>query len=120
MFIVRTPPSFPYLKGGDLILLPPPDGGGGGWLKIKKKRWKYGAGAGLLKRGDWHFSYLIFSKFVIFTFRNYFILCKIVLYNFAKLCYAFEEKFFFFHHNFRKKSYVTCLKMDLKISNKLR
>ena len=29
--------------------------------------------------GGWHFSYLIFSRFIIFTFRNYFTLCKIVL-----------------------------------------
>ena len=31
------------------------DGGGGGWgvnLKIFKKGWKYGAGAGLLKKGE--------------------------------------------------------------------
>ena len=28
---------------------------------------------------DWHFSYLIFSRFIIFTCRNYFTLCKIVL-----------------------------------------
>ena len=27
--------------------------------------------------GDWHFSYLIFSRSIIFTFRNYFTLCKI-------------------------------------------
>ena len=26
-----------------------------------------------------HFSYLIFSRIIIFTFRNYFILCKILL-----------------------------------------
>ena len=38
-FIVRTPPLF-------LITSP-----GGGNLKNEKKEWKYGAGAGLLKRG---------------------------------------------------------------------
>ena len=31
-----------------------------------------GAGADVLKRGGWHFSYLIFSKFIIFICRNYF------------------------------------------------
>ena len=32
-----------------------------------------GAGAGLLKRkGDWQFSYLVVSRFIVFTFRNYF------------------------------------------------
>ena len=30
-------------------------------------------------RGMWHFSYLIFSRFMIFTFRSYFTLWKIVL-----------------------------------------
>ena len=36
---------------------------------------------------------------------------------FAKLCYAFEEKLFFCHHNFMKKGHSTlrCLKMNLKI-----
>ena len=31
-------------------------------------------GAGLLKEGegDWHFSYFIFSSFLILTFKNYF------------------------------------------------
>ena len=31
--------------------------------------------------GGWHgtFSYLIFSRFIIFTLRNYFTLCEIVL-----------------------------------------
>ena len=38
--------------------------------------------------GDWHFFYLIFSRFIIFIFRNDFTLTKIVL-------YAFEEKLFF-------------------------
>ena len=46
-----------------------------------------------LKGGGWHFSYLILSRFIIFKFRNYFILCKTVLY--VALCY----------HNFTKKSH---------------
>ena len=48
-----------------------------------------GQGQVFLKRmgGGWNFSYLVFSRFIIFTFRHYFIL--------AKLCYAFEEKLFF-------------------------
>ena len=49
-------------------------------------------------KGGWHFSYLIFFRFIIFTFRNYFSCLP-----FAKLCYAFEEKNFFCHHNFMKK-----------------
>ena len=48
-------------------------------------------------KGCWHFLYLIFSRFITLTFRNYFTLCKIVLAS-----YAFEEKLgiFFCHHNF--------------------
>ena len=43
-------------------------------------------GAGLLKGGGGqHFPNLIFSRFIIFTFRNNF-------FPFAKLCYAFKEK----------------------------
>ena len=38
----------------------------------------------LLKGGDWHFSNLIFPRFMIFTFRN-------ITLPFAKLYYAFEE-----------------------------
>ena len=39
---------------------------------------------------------------------------------FAKLCYAFEEKnFFFCHHNFMGKVILSSLKMNLKISFKL-
>ena len=59
-----------------------------------------GGGAGLLKGGggSWHFSYLIFSIFIIFKFR--------ITLPFAKLCHAFEEKVFFFrHHNFKKKGH---------------
>ena len=83
------PLSFLNAEGANVIT----STGGGEGLKNKKEEWKYGAGASLLKRG--HFPYLIFSRFIIFTFRNYLTLCKIVLYTFAKLCYAFEEKFFF-------------------------
>ena len=54
--------------------------------------------------GSCHFFYFIFQRFIIFTFRNCFTLfCKIV---FAKLCYAFEERFMFFcPHNLMKKSH---------------
>ena len=71
--------------------------------------WKYGAGAGLLKSRGWYFSYLIFSRFIIFKFRNYFILCKIALY--VALCY----------HNFMKKSHLKLSKNERKnIPYKLR
>ena len=59
------------------------------------------------------FSYLIFSRFIIFTFRNYFILWKTVLCIWRKII-------FFCHHNYVKKVILTCLKMNLKISHKLR
>ena len=49
-------------------------------------------------KGGWHFSYLIFSRFIIFTFRYYFTLCKIVLYIWRKII-------FFCHHNFMKKGH---------------
>ena len=51
-----------------------------------------------LKGGGWHFSYLIFSRFIIFTFKNYFIFCKIVLCIWRKII-------FFCHHNFMNKGY---------------
>ena len=45
-----------------------------------------------------------FFKVFHFIFRNYF--------TFAKLCYAFEGKSFFFcHHNFKKKGHSSCLRM---------
>ena len=87
IYIVRIPhhPHHPLKSGG---------GGGvnsnylprnGELWKIEKRGWKYGAGADLLKRGDWLFSYLICSRFIIFTFRNYFFLWtgKIILLKFV-------------------------------------
>ena len=60
-----------------------------------------------LKEGGWHFSYLMLSRFIIFTFRNL---------PFTKLCDAFTgyfdyfdyfiivlSFFFFCHHNFMKE-----------------
>ena len=81
-------------------------------LKNKKKGWKYGAGAGLLKRGgSWHFSYLIFSRFIIFAFRNYFTLCKIVLRIWRKIIFSASIILW-------KKVIHSCLNMHLKISHK--
>ena len=52
--------------------------GGGEFEKLRRccGRWKYGAGAGLLKRRGWHFSYLIFTRFIIFRFSNNFVLSR--------------------------------------------
>ena len=48
-----------------------------------------GGGGGGGEEQCWHFPYLIFSRFIIFTFTNFFtlFLCKIVL--------CIEEKLFF-------------------------
>ena len=63
--------------------------------------------------GGWHFSYLIYLRFLIFTF--------IIILLVAKLCYAFEEKLFFSATIILwKKVILSCLKMNLKISHKLR
>ena len=51
----------------------------------------------LSKGGDWHFSNLIFSSFIIFIFRNDFTLSKIVL--------CIWRKIVFCHHNFMKKGH---------------
>ena len=66
-----------------------------------------------LKGRGWHFSYIVFSSFIIFTFKNYFTLCKIML--------SFEEKLFLSATIiFCNKFIVSYLKMNLKISHKLR
>ena len=56
-----------------------------------------------LKRGDWHFSYLIFLRFIIFEFTSYFILFKIAL------CCATIILL--------KRVIRSCLKLKLKISH---
>ena len=64
----------------------------------------------------WHFSYLIFSRFMIFAFRNYFTLCKIVL------CIG-RKIIFVFHHNFMKESNSKLSRNgpeNLKMSHQLR
>ena len=49
--------------------------------------------------------YLMFSRFLIFTFRNYSTLCK--------WCYTFEEKYFFSATiTLRKKSYSKLSKQE--------
>ena len=58
--------------------------------KINTSGWKYGAGVGVLIKGrvGWHFSYLIFSRFIIFTFRYYF--------TFLQNCFMHLKKNYFF------------------------
>ena len=43
--------------------------------------------------GVWHFCCLIFSRFIIFTFRNYSL----------ENCVMHLKNYFFCHHNFMKK-----------------
>ena len=103
---VHSSDTFPFLKGGRVNfdnLHQRREGGGGIW-KIEKRGWKYGAGG-----AGGHFSYFSFSRFIIFAFKNYFTLCKIVSCIWRKC-----------HHNFMKKVILSCLKMNLKISHKLR
>ena len=63
---------------------------GGRISKIKKEGWKYGAGAGLLEnRGEGA------DTFPISFFQGLSSLHLEITLPFAKLCYAFEKKFFF-------------------------
>ena len=78
-----TPPS-PLLKGGGGVnfdYLPR----SGRNLKFKKRGWKYGTGAGFLKRGT--------DTFPIYFFQGLlFLHLEIgILYPLAKLCYAYDE-----------------------------
>ena len=73
-------------------------GGWGGWGWKIKTCWKYGVGAGLLKRGREA------GTFLIQFFQTLSFLPLEITLPFAKLYYAFEEKnFFSCHHNFMKK-----------------
>ena len=114
MYVYHSSDSHPLLgvkRGRSTFWLPLPDGRGS-W-KIKKE-WKYGAGVGLWWGGGvGFFRILFFSRFIIFTFRNYFTLCKIVLCIWRKL-------FFSATINLEKKVILSCLKMNLKILHKLR
>ena len=84
-------------------------------MKKLKKEWKYGAGAGLLKKGVEGA-----GTFLIYFFQGLSFLHLEITFPFAKLCYAFEEKNFFFCHLILwKKVILSCLKMNLKISYKL-
>ena len=63
--------------------------------------------------GGWHFPYLIFSRFIIFTFRNYFTLCKIVL-------SIWRKNIFFCQHNFKKKGHFKLSKHSFLPTHKIR
>ena len=61
---------------GSKFWLPPLEGGS---EKLKKGGGSMVQGQVFLREGGWHCSYLMLSRFVIFAFRNYFTLYKIVL-----------------------------------------
>ena len=61
------------------------------------------------------------DTFPISFFQGLSFLHLVITLPFAKLCYAFEKKIIFFcHHQFMKKVILSCRKMNLKISHKLR
>ena len=64
-----------------------------------------------LKGGGWHFSYF-FQGLSLLHFE--------ITLPFAKLCYGFEEIFFFATMILCNKIILSYLKMNLKISHKLR
>ena len=59
-----------------------------------------------LKGGGADTSYFIFSRFIIFTFRSYFTLCR--------NCYAFEKKKNFCHNISMKKGHSKLSKNELE------
>ena len=91
----------PSLKKRSKFWLPSPEGGS---EKLKNGVEVSYRGRSFEKRG-WHFSYLIFSRFIIFTFRNHFTLCKFVLCIWRKII-------FFCHHNFVKKDHAKLSKIE--------
>ena len=107
--LVRTPPLFWRMRSK--FWLTPPEGRE--ILKIKKEGGSTVEGQAYLKGGGWHFFYLIFSKFIIFTFRNCFTLCKIVLCIWRKIIFSVTIILW-------KNVTLSCLKINLKISQKLR
>ena len=109
IIIVRTPP-FPFFKGGKVNFdYLPPRG------KIQKRGGTMvQAQVFLLKRGrGWHFSYFIFSRLIIFTFRNFFTLFKILSYIWRKIIFSATIILW-------RKVILRCLKMNLKICYKLK
>ena len=76
----------------------------GGSEKLKKGGGSIVQGKVFLKEGGWHCSYLMLSRFIIFTFTNCFTLYKIVMYLQVILIICIILLLFFScHHNFMKK-----------------
>ena len=74
----------------------------------------WGEGGGVRGEGGCNLTYLVFHQGLS-------ILCLEITLPFAKLCYAFEKRFFFSATiTLCKKVTRVCLKMNLLISHKLR
>ena len=116
-----SPPCFK--AGGSKFWLLPPEGG---IWKIRKRGWRYSAGAGSLKvcvyvcvceRGERSGT----DTFRIYFFQGLSFLHIEIGLPFPKLCYAFEEKLFFSVTIILwKKVILSRLKMNLKLFHKLR
>ena len=112
-------------EGRSKFWFPPTEGG---IWKIKKRAWKYGAGAGLYKGGRSTVQGQVFIKggggadtFPISLFQGLSFLHLESTLPFAKPCYAFEKKnFFSVTIILWIKAILSCLKMNLKTSHKLR
>ena len=78
LFLLGRQHSVPdFEKGWGIVRIPLFIGGGRArWWKVKV--WYRGR----------DFSYLIFSRFIFFVFRNYFTFCKIVLYTWKKIFFS--------------------------------
>ena len=102
LYIYSSDPTF--FKGWEWILIT--SLGGRGIWNIKKREWKYGAGAGLLKRGRRRVGmalllfdfFKVYHFYIFFTFRKYFTLCKVVL-------YIWRKGILFCQHTFLKKNH---------------
>ena len=63
-------------------------------------------------RGVWHFLYLFFSRFVIFIFRDFTVLLFYSLQNCVIHLKIEGKLFFFYYHNFMKKSHSKLCKNE--------
>ena len=98
--IVQTHLSLFKGGGGDFDYLPQR-----GDLKIKKRGWKYGAGAGPLKRGR-------LTLFLFNFFKVYYVYIYKLLYPLQNCVMHLKKNYFFCNHNFMKKGHSKLSKND--------
>ena len=116
MFIVRPSSFFQRGAGGRVNFITSTGEGGG--LKNKKR-------GGSMVQGQ---VFLEGDTFPIQVFQDLSFLHLEITLPFAKLCYTplqncathLKKIIFFCHHNFGKKIIQSCLKINLKLSKKLR